>query len=362
MLKCFLCVILLLNSITVFAFETDQFNLPEQPLADVGDEVTTYVAFSIKKAIDKINNEITERENCLQNLSAERNLRCDSAEENRRKLAYLRSDKAVAREIYNLLGTGIPPFTNSGSWMESHKFKFAPARYKTNYRDSIYFTFPIDYLGLGSTVNLYDTQFGTDKIAHFFQQGYSYFKIYNRALDKGLKPEQAVREAVEWGQKTERTVYGTLVSGVYSNADLYANYVGMKFYLRLTQPLEIKGTVKPSTLILTNGLWKFNGDSTIAQQLIKPFISNHLNEAFNPSIYTKFFGLRAYVRRTVRKQSCRRWFEKYPHLSKTELQGISERLKLWNGEDYGFTDSENFITIANTCFDDGNSAAPKESF
>ena len=53
--------------------------------------------------------------------------------------------------------------------------------------------------------------------------------------------EEAVQQAVKWGQKTERTYFGLWVSGVYSNADLYANYAGMKFYDALTQPLTVGG-------------------------------------------------------------------------------------------------------------------------
>jgi len=68
----------------------------------------------------------------------------------------------------------------------------------------------------------------------------------------------------------------------------------------------------------------------------------------NPSIF--IVGLRSFVRRTVRKQSCKQWFEVYPNLSQAEIMKKSEALTLWNGEDYGFTDSKNFVTIANTCF------------
>ncbi|CAN5876298.1 hypothetical protein BH24ACI1_BH24ACI1_14180 [soil metagenome] len=35
------------------AFETDQYNLPAPPLADIGDEVSEYTEENLKKAIDK---------------------------------------------------------------------------------------------------------------------------------------------------------------------------------------------------------------------------------------------------------------------------------------------------------------------
>ncbi|MEO8074003.1 MAG: hypothetical protein ABI686_12265 [Acidobacteriota bacterium] len=343
-----LCAALLVNSTFIFAFETDQYNLPPEPLADIGDEVSQYTADNLRKAVAKINDEIVFRENCLAKKTEKG--KCDSTEKERAKLAFLRSDEAVALEFYKLVGTGIPPFTASGSWMESHKFTAQPARYKTSFRQSIFFVYPSDYIGISSTVNLYGAQFGTDKIAHIFQQGYSYYKIYNSALAKGLKPEEAEKKAIKWGKFTEHTYYGTLISSVFSNADLCANFAGLKFYEGLTRDIKIGVKTKPAVLILKNGVWEFNENAELFEILLKPFISEHLNEALNPSIFFKYFGLRCYVRKTVKKQSCRQWFDKFPNLSRAELEKTSKSLTLWNGEDYGFTDSKNFITIANTCF------------
>lgn len=351
-LRKLLCVALLAQSTISFAFETDQYNLPPQPLVDIGDEVSQYVEANIKKAIDKLNAEILLRQSCLNNQEKFRGIKCDSPEKEELKLAQLRSPQIISREVYSLLGGGIPPFTNSETWLETHRFSRENVRYKTNFRDSIYFTFPTDFIGLGSTVRLYNTQFGTDKIAHFFQQGYTYYKIYNSAINKGLSSKEAAQKAVSWGQKTERTIYGTLISGVYSNADLYANYAGMKFYLRLTQPILIGDTERPATLILKDGLWTFNDENNLPNTLLKPFISNHLNEALNPSIFTNFLGLRPHIRRIVKKQSCQQWRKQFPDLSPQKLEEILQEIKYWDGEDYGFTDSRNFITISNSCFDD----------
>jgi hypothetical protein len=161
----FLCAVLTFQ--TAFAFETDQYNLPPQPLADIGVEVSEYTESVVRKSVEKVNAEIKIRQNCLEKFVKS----CEKPDKNRQKLAYLRSDTAVANEIYRLLGSGIPPFTSSGSWMESHTFSKPNARYKISYFKSIFLTLPISYIGLASTVNMYEAQFGTDKIAHFFQDG-----------------------------------------------------------------------------------------------------------------------------------------------------------------------------------------------
>jgi hypothetical protein len=64
---------------------------------------------------------------------------------------------------------------------ELSSFSRSARRYKTSYGKSIYALVPTNYFTVSPTVNVYGAEFGTDKIAHFFQQGYDYYKIYNRA-------------------------------------------------------------------------------------------------------------------------------------------------------------------------------------
>ena len=344
----FLCFTLLIAPLAAFAFETDQFNLPEKPLADIGAEVHEYVRENVEQAMAKINREIAARQRCLDDKAAKN---CESAAKNIERLQYLRSDAAIRRAVFNRLGSGIVPFTASGSWLDSHRFKAQPARYKSDFKESIYAAFPSNYLTISETVNLFGAQFGTDKIAHIYQQGYTYLRIYERGLAKGLSKEAATKRACDWGRRSERTFYGTLVSGVYSNGDLAANYAGLRFYQNLTGETRIGETVHAPLVILENGAWKFNGAIDLTENLLKPFVTNHLNEAWNPSVYTKVFGLRSSVRNHVKNRACAEWRAVYPNLSKADFERGSNELQTWFGEDYGFRKSENFITVANTCFD-----------
>ena len=322
-----------------WAFETDQYNLPPVPLADIGDEVAEYTAENIRAAVIKINKEIEEPQNC-------HSQRCET--ENAERMAYLRSESAVAREVYKRLGYGLIVFAKAGSWMDSHRFRAQPARYKTSYRRSIYASLPTNYFTISPTVNLYGTNMGTDKIAHFFQQGYTYYKIFTRELSKGSTELDAIDKATAWGKMTEHTYYGTLVGGVFSNADLAANYAGMKFYEGLTKPVTIGGYIRPTTLVLKNGKWALNEGELNQDNLLRPFITEHLNEALNPSVLAP--GLRSAVRAAVRKQSCSQWIALDPMRTKDDLEKTTAELRLWHGEAYGFKMSEKFVTIANTCF------------
>jgi hypothetical protein len=345
------CVLLFQTN--VLAFETDQYDLSPVPLADIGEEVSEHVEQKLRNAVDKVNAEISIRLRCIRGYAdggPERG--CYSLKAEQSRLAYLRTDDVMVRGAFDELGAGVPPFTSMGTWMDSHHFRGQPARYRTSHVKSIFVLLPPIALTISPTVNMYGSEFGTDKIAHLFQQGYSYYKIYHRALAEGAMPDEATAKAVRWGQKSERTFFGTLVAGVYSNGDLAANYVGLKFYEGLTHTITVGDSARPAVLVLKDGLWSFNFDVNLRSELLKPFISDHLNEALNPSIFTKNLGLRWYVRRTVRKRSCAQWFERYPDLSMAGLEEQSRALRLWQSEDYGFTDSEHFVTIANTCFDD----------
>ena len=348
----FMCLILFIQSTICFGFETDQFNLPPEPLADIGDEVSEFAIENLREVVEKVNDKIRAAQGCAEKKSsnsADNNCRTSNSEKN--DLKYLRSEDAIAKAIYKELGDGIFPFTKANLWLERHEFKAQPARFKTSFQESIYLTAPFNYLTISPTVNLYGTNFGTDKMAHFFDQGYDYYKIYKRGVEKGLTEDEAIQETVKWGHKTEKTYFGTLVSGVYSNADLYSNYAGLKFYLGLTKETKIGNSIRPAILILENGFWKINENADLPEILLKPFISKHLNEAYNPSKYFSVLGFRSYIRRVVRKQSCEQWFERFPNLNKAELEATTKSLELWNGEDYGFSSSEKFVTIANTCFD-----------
>ena len=343
---------LLLSSKNVFAFETDQYDLPPVPLADIGDEVSEHVEQKLHRAVDKINAEISVRQKCISGYAdGGPEPGCDSLKFEVAKLAYLRTEDAMVEAAFDELGAGVPPFTSMGTWMDAHRFRGQPARYRTSYAKSIFVLYPPIALTISPTVNMYGSEFGTDKVAHLFQQGYTYYKIYQRALAEGATPEEATAKAVRWGQKSERTFFGTLVAGVYSNGDLAANYVGLRFYEGLTQTITFGDSTRPAVLLLKDGLWIFNDAVNLRDELLEPFISDHLNEALNPSIFTSNLGMRWYIRRVVRKRSCAQWFERYPELSKSRLDEESRSLSLWQSEDYGFTDSEHFVTIANTCFE-----------
>ncbi len=77
---------------------------------------------------------------------------------------------------------------------------------------------------------------GADKISHMFGFfGREYYRIYQRALRRGLSEERAMRKAIRWGIFFEANLVGGLVDGIVSFADLEANFQGLMLWRDLCE-------------------------------------------------------------------------------------------------------------------------------
>jgi hypothetical protein len=103
------------------------------------------------------------------------------------------------------------------------------------FRDSIYRDLgvfdavSVHLKDLSAVIRLGDHLVGVDKIGHFFVQGWRYFEI--AYLQGG-----GVEAAMDWGEQAERSYFGLYTTGIYSYADLSANFEGLRFWLRLLGP------------------------------------------------------------------------------------------------------------------------------
>jgi hypothetical protein len=77
-------------------------------------------------------------------------------------------------------------------------------------------------------IRIGDVLLGPDKIDHFFDQGYDYWRVSGDGAD-----DEAARE---WGVRSELGYFGMGASGVFSFADLKANWDGYQFYVELLDP------------------------------------------------------------------------------------------------------------------------------
>ena len=101
--------------------------------------------------------------------------------------------------------------------------------YSLSLNDSIYRD--IDYLEgfslnlkeLSDVVNINGHLVGLDKMGHFFAEGWQYFELTQYE-------NKSIEQAVEWGKEQEAGKFGYSTTGIFSFADLVANFNGWRFW------------------------------------------------------------------------------------------------------------------------------------
>lgn len=104
-------------------------------------------------------------------------------------------------------------------------------------------------LALGPLVRMNDVVIGTDKLEHLFGRGFSYFTNYYL---KG----KSLKRTLKSGVFGEKTIYGgnKIATGVFSYADLSANFNGMRFWNHMLQKREdVMGDNFGPYIICSNG-------------------------------------------------------------------------------------------------------------
>jgi hypothetical protein len=83
---------------------------------------------------------------------------------------------------------------------------------------------------------------------------------------------------------------------------------------------------------------------------LAPFVTDHLNEALNPSNY--LFFLYPVVKSVIRKRACPEWHAAFPTLTRESLTIRTAALTTWNGLDYGYKTTSRQPHLADLCFTD----------
>jgi hypothetical protein len=95
------------------------------------------------------------------------------------------------------------------------------------------------YIELSPISMLAGVLIGIDKLGHFLAQGFQYFEKY--AAMSGQSPTQRAAAVVALGHAQESGQLGVQTGGVYSFADLAANWDGMLFFLALFDDIDVGG-------------------------------------------------------------------------------------------------------------------------
>lgn len=237
-----------------YAYETDQLTGRDEPLADALPWANLAMDGVLAASIEATN----ER------------LECDASEERTRAVLAQEIHRRTAHE-QPMMQKGLlrsPGYGRYQALLETGPVERREFLDRSDIFGELSLTESIvlRIAGTCSTVVLGGYWIGTDKLDHFFGEGFDYW----RKSRDGADPEKAIR----WGTRTEWSIYGLITSRTFSFADLAANHAGYEFYA---------GLLREGSVV------QLDEDGCAAQ--VRPFdwslhVSPDWDEVWNPSVHT----------------------------------------------------------------------------
>jgi hypothetical protein len=343
------------------AHETDQYTMPlDRPMADLADYFDGVHFAALQAAVEKLNK---ETESALK----ERNASYRDAELNR-----IRSPLHVMEAVFANFDDAFSEIQDVEDALRSDWVKQAypgqipiwqPDRWI--YFGTHYWLDPRQIILQfdSSTVKAFGVYFGTDKISHFHHMGRIYFTNYQCRLAQGWSEQEAidfiVREYSTDSGIGEAGLLGFAATGVYSNADLAADYSGFKFCRNLTEPVFIKGALRPPMLVRKGEFWRLNKHVRPESGFFGAFVSDHWNEALNPSwwewdihddvvaaVKERAAGIREFYTKVDKRPDDPAYYERLAH-----------ELTTMDGEEYGHCrEWDRLLLLSEVCWPDGKPA------
>lgn len=344
------------------ANETDQFLLPiDRQMADVGPYLSRVHFQVLDDFVTRANRQIRDAKRERDRLKREAILQ------------QAQSPLTVANHVRAAFGPGFFETLELENVLRTQGaktlFPKQIAAYKTSnwIYSSVHLPFDPRKIPLSlpsSTMRVFDHYIGTDKLGHFHDLGHIYHKDFVSWCNLGINRDEALRRVVadySRGPISEAGSIGFFATGVFSNGDLAANYLGFKFYLNLTEPVMLKGELQPPMLVRQGDYWSLNTHVRPDSNFFSVFMSDHLNEALNPCVYE--WGAAGPIEKKLREHADqiltfyadehgnkrpREWFEE-----------VERSLESYYGEDYGHSKPGNAtVTIAKCCFGPAKSGDP----
>lgn len=376
---------LFLVGFNAFGYETDQYSVSPEPLADVGEDLSKFVHGRLQQGMDEINRDLTELPGKILRLEVSIKQYSESAvfesdpqspskianEKERQELALLQARLNALNTEGGLIAALQAKYSGAITWNEQRDGVFGvglsylqypegrkndrPVLYNQSQFKTIYSLAGFhriispSYFVFASTLNAYGVKMGVDKFGHFLNQGFEYYEKYQKLLSLQVSATKAIDETIQWGVQTEDGLFGMIVDGVYSNGDLAANFAGFVFYSNFFHDLQLEGEKFPRLLDRDkSGFLRWNRVSVNSpENLLRRFVTAHLDESLNPSVLES--PQRGPVRRAIRER-CREWIRAYGIGTAQELKELTDSLVRWKGYSYGHR-SENAIRLEEVCAD-----------
>lgn len=234
------------------AFETDQYLAWQESIGDSTRAVNGYLDESMRTVLERINRRHPESLSCEQIPPRIYRYLFSSLLSSRVK-RFLSHDPSIDRL----------PDDDVGRWAYQRRSIYRGAAWPF-------------FLPMARTLRVADVHVGVDKFGHMFGFGRRYYARYRKALARGHSPEEAMRRAIVWGIRLERYVLGGRLDGVFSFADLEANFQGMLLARDLCE-------ADPPHLVRDGAGWRLARRVDLAD-----YVNPGFDETFNPSFYPRF--------------------------------------------------------------------------
>jgi hypothetical protein len=249
-MKSSLAFLVILFSVQAFGLETDNYLCWDRSLPNSRTEVNDFMVKKIKEALAKAN---------LQETTL-------SCEEITFRIARQFKTTPTSKSLEEFVGEML---TKENIYPPQGKFLEMSILNNTR--------FYLKYSGLSPNLQINGYYFGADKLSHFASTGRRYFRRYLMMKKKGSTEEEAARAAIRYGLLNEGSVLGWWASGVFSYADMEANYQGLRYYLRMCTSGDSQYLYQNET-----GKWSLNLKPDLAD-----YVSGHWDETFNQSFFSK---------------------------------------------------------------------------
>lgn len=246
---------------SIHAAETDQFYASKAVIRDSSNEMNNFFHKKIEEGLDIVNH---KKKSVSCRVAASEVLTQVLGEFN---LVEYAKNKSIAK---------ISAFTQKSPLIDRYPDDSVS---KKEYRNhSIYKNrpFPVNVVGVASTINLNGIYIGTDKMGHFSIVGRTYYKHFLEELEKGLSEEKAQEVAIQKGFKQEEAILGYKIGGTFSYGDLEANYQGLVFARSMCEG-------ETPYLVKQKGKWIHNPDR---QFDIRVYVNPRYDEAYNVSFWS----------------------------------------------------------------------------
>jgi ankyrin repeat protein len=339
-----------LSAITLPAMghETDQYTLPiGREFADQGDYLTRFMFDTISRGVEKQNSRIK-----------------DAVEHkaSAKELKNLQSGEAIADTVNHEFPVALFLINSLDDYDPTSAAKLRnPGRivgYKSDHGLRRYIDIPLSPFNAWNSacIKAFGVYMGNDKVGHFTDMGKHYFDAYRAALAKGKNEQQAHEAMLKLGTDdpvySESGLLGLATAGDYSNADLVANYMGFCFYQNLSEPVMLKGELRPPMLVHDGEYWKIADHVRPDSDFFSYFVSDHLNEALNPGWYRD--DMRDKIKKAIvesRKNVLVRYADPNGNCwSQEKFDSKTKELFTYWGVDYGHAGGDKLMTIAKMCF------------